>query len=568
MSDDVQRVRSSDSRGGGHSQYWPPSRNRLHTHSHFSCYLEQCGVDESAGWRMIWDSNIHKPLPVHSYSEWKEQCKKFNHGIDCYVGDFLSDGRGFPWIEEAMHDERASISCSLNHNVTGIKIRLGRYNWCCVGSLKAWDTEWADKNPQELLTAIRTVSQRIGTESQEFAPDTITSFSSPAQLGYFSLCRSWIEGSGCEEWYPKVAYPKRALRTSFFEHGVGGRAEKPTMKVPPGMVNELDMRSAYASCTTEIPFGPIVFLPSPQDNNLKRINARYATWWGECTVTITHQLKVGPFPFRANKHKPWTYPRKPGTYRGVWLWREEADACMRAGCIVTIQQCWCWEQLSNRLIPWKEEMEGYRVEFERQGKLVEAALVKRAIVAAIGRLGCHPLAYSLAQNYQKGDTILVDQKTNQPTLSNRFIHAEPVKECRLPTHFYAYILMRCRLALYERHRLEVESGNTVYASNFDALYTRYRSKHPTGNGIGEWKENEWATIPGVDPFPYNRALAVQGKIRYPGLGPKARLRLLPYSHSADGATSLPASLVPVVESPSVPHTDGKHSKQTGLENST
>jgi hypothetical protein len=57
-------------------------------------------------------------------------------------------------------------------------------------------------------------------------------------------------------------------------------------------------------------------------------------------------------------------------------------------------------------------------------------------------------------------------------------------------HWYSYIVMKCRLALWRRYVAEERNGNRVLMSNFDALYTAEAPTEPTTavDEPGTWKQ--------------------------------------------------------------------------------
>ena len=82
-------------------------------------------------------------------------------------------------------------------------------------------------------------------------------------------------------------------------------------------------------------------------------------------------------------------------------------------------------------------------------------------------------------------------------------------------HWYSHILMRCRLALYNRMHAEIAAGNRPLMTNFDSVITIGPPTQPTTeeDEPGTWKQNELHELRIVAPRSYTSL----EKTRLPGV---------------------------------------------------
>lgn len=480
-----------------HMPFWPPSYS--HKRSHKLCYL--CPLGD--GQYRVWWSEYDKSEPIGTYAEWKALLSQHSVGIDCYVGELGIDGTGFPWITQALSDPHAKVKCSRNGGVTSIAVRVGKLH-LAVSSLNSWSQYWSSKDPLEMLCAIRELGEQTQTGSNL----------TPGSLGTNVMHRVW---KGTNKLYPRVSRCTVNLLEKLKEYAIAGRVETFTDHRVMHAI-ELDMRSAYASCCQWIPWG------TPRrvwgTHSAAEVSNKYATWFCSCTASIAGKLAISPVPIRVKGR--WTWATKPGVYK-TWMWREEVEACIRAGIYVEVHEGWGWKSLSNRLQPWVQQMEEYRSFYESIGRVDMAQMIKRCTVAAIGWLGCYLIRYTLEGTYRKGNIPLVESKGSRPisTYSMR-----PYKDVYSPSpnHLHTYILMRCRLKVYERELQELYTGNEILVVNFDAIHVVRPSKLPIGRGLGEWKEipREAGTEEGLYPRP--RWMNDREKVTLPGVPRNSPLR--------------------------------------------
>jgi hypothetical protein len=117
---------------------------------------------------------------------------------------------------------------------------------------------------------------------------------------------------------------------------------------------------------------------------------------------------------------------------------------------------------------------------------------------------------------REGDMPLTSTRPGDPPITGAWLHAEAQEHPapRLP-HWWSYITMQCRLALFDRMELERRAGNTVLMSNFDSLLLEQRSAGPTSrkDAPGVWRQRKLhkVTILGA------RSFTSKEKTRTPGV---------------------------------------------------
>lgn len=491
--------------GRRHTSFWPPVR-RNKARRHIKSVITQMSSDT---YKIIWETGEVSEY-VHEYHEFKAMMKSMPTGVDCYVGDLMQPGMGFPWLGEAIDDKDSQVLCDKHEGVVSITIRQGNH-WTTVASLARWFPGWQELSIRTMLDCITDLCTDVGTGDQP----------SPGALGASKQYEMW-KGK-------VVTRPPNRCRNILLKNLVGGRVEYRSGYELPGTVYELDLRSAYASCCQQVPVGSTVYVPMDSDRGGDWLCDRFPTWYARCEITITQKLPVGPFAIRAESGQ-WAFPTEEGTYT-AWLWKEEWLNCVAVGCDVLVQEGYAWEKLSNGLEEWVEFMEGLRFKYEDEGRIDMANLVKRCIVAAIGRFGLDPKKRTMIRecDSRKGDTPII-YKHGWAPFSDTYMRIEPENDCCAPVHWHSYILMLCRQKLYIRQCEEVEDGNEIIGANFDALYLAQPSKRTTGRRIGEWK----AITLTEASLPFPRGVISKQKVTLPGFTGKKRQQ---YLHAASTSVS-------------------------------
>lgn len=448
-------------------------------------------VAETA-WKVVWLGE-RESVVVSSYEEWKVAMQSSPKGVDCYFGDLMSPTFGFPWIPDALEDERCTINVTKNDGIASMTLRLGKV-YCTVASLSRWSSNWMDLDIVALLQSIKNVCDVAG----------VGIYPSPSALGFAMQAKLW-QGS-------PVTRPPDGCRNALLSNLIGGRVEYSTNVDKYSTVIELDLRSAYASCCGGLPVGTTIHIPASESHGGDWLCDRYPAWFAECTVEILSPLHFGCFGVRDEKGR-WKFPTQPGTYH-CWLWREEWLDVLAAGCGVTVGRAYCWERTSDNLIPWVETTDELRNSFECEGLLLEASLTKRCIVAAIGRFGIAPEDRVLVPESRSTlNDVPVTYKDVRAPISSWYVRVTPNRESAAPVHWHSFILMQCRRKLYYRAVEELEDGNELIAANFDALYLAKESVRPVGRGIGQWKSRKLTNV----SMPYARAVVSREKLTLPGV---------------------------------------------------
>lgn len=485
-----------------HTAAWPPMYSKDYERDHRLCAITRTKPGE---WQVVWDDG--EPEIVTSYNEWKEVMALAGKGVDCYVPDLADNANTFPWLDAAIADvKQAQVICNSHREISSIIVRQGNH-WTSVGSLKYWIDNPLDRNLKDMFTTIKDSCAIVGCGIRQ----------SPSALGTALLTKEF-RGK-------LVTRPSNRCRRKIVENQNGGRVEFYSNDTDSRKnVHELDLSSAYASCAGKVPIGSTIVLPETAKGNLYEYlqHTDYATWYVRCIVTIKDKLPLGPFGVRKAKGNVWTYPREPGTYgdstetrKQLWLWREEIQDCIDAGCTVNIREGYAWDAFSNALQPYVDKMYRLRRIAEEEDRADLASIFKKCMVAAIGRFGIKPERVTLLHDkyYRRGTTDeLFNWQNGRGPISCYILRHTYEENCPAPQHWHSYIVMQCRRKLYHRELEELNDGNVIIGSNFDALYLLHASKRNTGTSIGEWKPSQLTDA----RFPFARAVIANEKTILPG----------------------------------------------------
>lgn len=479
-----------------HAAYWPPY-SRKNPRAHNLCYLEKW---KDGRYRLMWRGG-GVSSPIDTYSDFKAECNKAGGGVDCYVGDVQHFANGFPWIMECAEDQNGVVYCNNRRTITGATIRMGN-KWVSIGSLSSWHKDWHTYDDKvTILDQIVDFCEYVG----------VGVYTSPGTVGYEKLRQVWSD-VGRNTSKKSITRPPDECRSAILEGIVGGRVETFILGKRVNRCYELDLRSAYPSCASLIPWGSAILVGGDQRVSPDRLSRDLATWYARCDVTVPEQLAVSPVPIRDSGTNRWSFPTGIAFYENVYLWKEEVHAALQAGCDVTIRQAYGWESFSKRLQPWVASMEGLRNGFESIGEPGKAKWIKSGAVSAIGRLGCGPIRYTVSSKYSPGSVPGTISGSGGP-IATYYIREEYDRESPAPVHVFSYILARCRLKVYQRELDEIYDGNGILASNFDAIYLTKPSRLPVGKGIGDWKQ---CTLEEA-MHPYPRSVVSASVVRLPGL---------------------------------------------------
>lgn len=400
-----------------------------------------------------------------------------------------------PLLREIVEDDHCQVLASQTGGVIGVQYTQGKYNAYFTES-RIWG--WQQPGPA-LLMALRRFFDLCG----------VGDYVSPGALGE----AIWASQRPCA-----VSTPSLACRRELRENSLGGRADTPGLGRRLLHAFEIDMRSAYLSFLTSVPTGTAMRLyREPSDDRV---------WFAPCEVRMPYAREgFGPVGYR-DTEGGLRFPlcSDGPTQFCSWLWSHEVSAARRCG--YDIQQSgygWEWEALDDGNASYLSTLWRLR-EMARDAQ--ETEWLKRAGVASLGRQAIPPLSYRILDDTsprRTDDDIPLLAGWDAP-ISGYWLHSAP-EERTTPrvTHWWAYTLMRCRLALWERMELERMAGNTVIASNYDGILLAEPARGPTTDtaDYGEWREKVRHTRVFV---PYPRAILSDQTRVLPGVSGEERGR--------------------------------------------
>lgn len=409
---------------------------------------------------------------------------------------FCNSMLGQAWFYEALHDPEAEVivpSQIFNKvsQVAGIRVKIGNHTAWIV-DIRAWGIPELGRTEAQELAALFELCN-VGVRP------------TPGSLGQAMMRQEWYRSG-----HASIPRPNNACRLDVLENTTGGRVD---YFVHPDQlfleVHEYDIVSAYSSVATRLPAGSAVCrFTEPLESD------GYISWFLRCTVTIAapsyDTFGVFAVPNEEGIHK---YPTEPGQY-SVWLWKDEIEACRERGWKVEVQDGWAWRQWSYGLATWAEQMRALRIsDSEHISKWI-----KLATVAGIGRFGMPLYRFKLAVEgtvpLRPGDMVLTDADGETGFVLIR----ETSIQNNYMSHWFGYILMRCRMVLYHRMMEDRARGITIYMTNYDAIYTdKEVSYYPAVEGI-TWKHKLLTHV----RFPFPRGVVSDQKTTLPGISGEER----------------------------------------------
>lgn len=190
-----------------------------------------------------------------------------------------------------------------------------------------------------------------------------------------------------------------------------------------------DIYGAYLSQYALHPAGPSMYFHGCNVED-------WATWFAKCTVYIHSELALGPFPKKNPRgwRKKYGYPTKPGKYENVYLWKFQAEDCIKVGCGVQVHEGWSWNELTTDNLPWVQH--GFHL---RQTAPTEdaKAKTKASLLAGIGTMGMDRTRYILIEDGgdRPSDRCLVDVNSDPIDL---WIREEYDSSRALMLHWWDY----------------------------------------------------------------------------------------------------------------------------------
>lgn len=147
------------------------------------------------------------------------------------------------------------------------------------------------------------------------------------------------------------------------------------------------------------------------------------------------------------------------------------------------------------------------------------------MVGQVGRFQKAPETLSLIHqsDARKGDIALVAVNFRQSPFTEWYMRIEPDLESAQLTPIGAYVVMRCRMELYEKAMLAQKEGKKILRLYVDSL-TSDQPLHnlELGEGLGEYREKVYADA----VFRKNQFLGTHDGVpilKAPGVGDRAKL---------------------------------------------
>lgn len=320
----------------------------------------------------------------------------------------------------------------------------------------------------------------------------------PAALGHAKMVEQW---RGKKDW-PRHHRPPSALVSRMQAEAVGARRETYTPTQVYAEAWELDRTNGYAAEVHQLPLGTTRYLrdatkwllPDAAGN----VAIRPWAWWGRCRVQIKADMAAGTLPLAVwnEETEEWDWPTRAGWY-DCYLWSFEAAELDRLrhedGAPVvlwSIAEAWYWDGYTSQLGEWAVEMDALRhiAKGPDMRRPEVAALVKCAIVGAIGRLGMEYAHYSVITEEEATaeDTAIVSPDMPETGL---YLRREPV-DMGTPKHWQCYILSRMNFNVYQQMRELRAEGREIVAVNTDGIWLAAdpgRGVEPAAARLGEYK---------------------------------------------------------------------------------
>lgn len=377
---------------------------------------------------------------------------------------FVDDLATFPYLQECLA-RGAYIPCTEMGKPIAIRMKGPRNTTRWIVNASAWDGDLSqrkDETREEHMARVVAWMQLIREVMGYVGVGTQTT---PGATGQALMRRAWKEAYGEEGWRghrhqrpPKIACHQIETTTS------GARSDTIEMGTSFELAWEVDRKNAYGKCLEQLPSGPTYRI-------FKGRTDGWASYYVRCRVTITEQLVLGPFPVRVRDEtrggkgsKP-VFPTAPGEYI-TWLWKEEIEKARAEGCLVETFEGWGWQEFTNDFQPFVNFMTRLRDEAPPH----IAPYIKKFLVAAIGRFGMPSGLYIMVPEDQAGpDDVAICDKAG--IMLDWFAHWIPDKHPMTMPHWFSFILMQCRLALYEMALPYAESEQLI-ATNTDAVIVK------------------------------------------------------------------------------------------------
>ncbi len=423
----------------------------------------------------------------------------FDNNLLLFVDDFAS----FPWIDECLK-RGAYVPCTELGKPIAIRLKGPRNTTRWIVNAAAWGC--TDLNVA-WLKELREV----------YAYANVGTPGTPGATGQALMRKAWKEAYGEEGWKKhRHQRPSNWVCHQIANTSSGARSDTLDMGTSFEVAWEVDRKNAYGAVLAPLPTGPTYRI-------FKGCTNDWASYYVRCRVTVDSPLVLGPFPVRKKDDarqkgfKPY-FPTQPGEYV-TWLWKEEVEKARAAGCVVDEYEGWGWQEWTNDFQPFIDMMS----EMRDQAPPHIAPYIKKFLVAAIGRFGMPNGMYVLSseEDSDEKDRAICENGVAY----DWFVHWIPDKKPTNMPHWFSFILMQCRLALYDVALPYAESEQLI-ATNTDAIIVKpgadvsnWPDRSP-GVKTGEWRKRQLHEV----VVPAARHLESVEKWTTPGVPESKRVR--------------------------------------------
>jgi hypothetical protein len=398
-------------------------------------------------------------------------------------------GENFLWLRESIFDRNATVLS----NEEGIPLAI-RYERKHQSRWLVQSSTWDRKCDTSFLSDMRELYKLCGVVKP-----------TPGSLGTSLLRKSWKINSLARQTAPNALAQEFLRRNS-----IGGRCDTLVTKESffPELI-ELDGALFYVAHFLKLPSGTSRIF-------LKDHCKQFATYFAHCYVTIDKELPLGPFPIKRRRSKI-SYPTLPGTYE-TFLWKEEIDTCISAGCSVTIEGGFGWSDFTYHTVSWCQDMYRFRQVSDSDAL---ADLFKKTAVSTLGHMGMDNTFYTLVpiEDASPSEACALDENFDPINYVVREQH-----NYLMPSmiHWFNYTIRMAALSLYEMALPYAIEGRLIM-TNYDAIIVlerderhMYAEKHSAASKLCELGDWRWQLLTNVT-IHGDRSLTCDQKDTRPGV---------------------------------------------------
>lgn len=365
-----------------------------------------------------------------------------------YVPDLMA----FPFLDDAVLDEKAQVYCDKHDNPVSIHVK--------VGQQKRWITpmsSWGFSCDEVGLGLLRETLRWCN----------VGDYSTPSGVGIALMGAVWPPSS--HKFYVLPPDMWNVFRNTLS----GGRSDLIKKDQYHPVLWSLDLNSAYAAAIQLVPAGNVTKHVRPEHWHHGATGYWHIEWEAPPYAPIL--LPLGVYNAATGEQE---YPRH-GIHTG-WYWTESINRAVQGGVRVReVREGYSFPVLSESFRPWSLHMHHLR---EHPWPDISGA-VKRITVATIGRFAMDAKSRTLTGRPRPGDYPLVDQASGG--LDNHYwVRSEEHVRSEHLVHIASYVYDQTRLRLISR--AEREGGHLV-ATNYDEIYTDLRPGEVSSDALGGWK---------------------------------------------------------------------------------